>query len=73
MPKEHTSIESAENILKEGHLYSKAMLFGLYYNNNPSFLRKLKPSDVLAEAKNGFIDYVFLGNTNWLDKGMPSY
>jgi hypothetical protein len=68
-----TSIDSAISILKDGYLFSKAMLFGLHYHDNPQLLRKLKRNDVIAEAKNGFINYVFLGNTNWLDHGSSFY
>lgn len=30
-----TSIESAKSILNDGFIYSKAMLFGLNYHDNP--------------------------------------
>ncbi len=68
-----TSIESMESILKDGYLYSKAMLFGKHYYHNPHILNQLNRNDVLAETKNGFLDYVFLGNTNWYNYGGQSY
>ncbi|WP_133126814.1 hypothetical protein [Legionella nagasakiensis] len=68
-----TNIDSAMSILKDGYIFSKAMLFGLHYHDNPQILKKLKRNDVIAEAKNGFINYVFLGNTNWLDQGSSFY
>lgn len=68
-----TSFKSAESILNDGYLYSKAMLFGLHYHDQPHLLTSLKKNDVVAEAKNGFINYVFLGNTNWLDYGDSYY
>ncbi|HSW76246.1 MAG TPA: hypothetical protein VLG50_04350 [Candidatus Saccharimonadales bacterium] len=62
-----TSAHAALSILKDGFIYSKAMLFGLHYHNNPQLLRNINPHDAVTEAKNGFIDYVFLGNTNWAE------
>ncbi|HEM1533354.1 TPA: hypothetical protein U0Z67_000832 [Legionella pneumophila] len=68
-----TTIDSTKSILNDGYLFSKAMLFGLHYHTNPQLLKKLKQNDVISEAQNGFIDYVFLGNTNWIDYGYSSY
>jgi hypothetical protein len=46
-------------ILKCGKIYSKGTLWGL--DNN----FKCKNKTVTSDAKNGFIDYVFLGTTPW--------
>ncbi|MBX3708720.1 MAG: hypothetical protein KIT56_09200 [Gammaproteobacteria bacterium] len=62
-----TSSNAALNIINDGFIYSKAMLFGLHYHNNPQLLNNIKPHDARTEAINGFVDYVFLGNTNWSD------
>lgn len=64
--------DAAINILKEGYIYSKGTLFGLYYSNL-QMLGHIKSSNALSEAKNGFTDYVFLGNTNWIAEGSKSY
>ncbi len=68
-----TSENAALSILKDGFIYSKAMLFGLHYHTNPQLLQNIKPHDALEEAKNGFIDYVFLGNTNWAEYNGNSF
>ncbi|MFO9478527.1 hypothetical protein SDB42_06240 [Legionella pneumophila serogroup 1] len=68
-----TSFEAAQSIIKDGYLLSKAMLFAKHYYDNPALLKKLKPQDVISEANNGFIDYVFLGNTNWQNYNGKSF
>lgn len=61
-------LDAAKNIIKEGYIYSKATLFGLYYPNFDT-LNHIKQNNALSEAKHGFTDYVFLGNTNWIAVG----
>jgi hypothetical protein len=68
-----TSLEAAINIVKDGYIYSKAMLFGLYYHSSPGRLSNIKPLNVIEDSKNGFIDYVFLGNTDWADSDTSEY
>jgi hypothetical protein len=65
-------LEQAKNIIKEGYIYSKATLFGLYYPDLGQ-LSHIKKNNALSEAKHGFTDYVFLGNTNWVAEGATCY
>ncbi len=68
-----TSLDSALNIIKDGFIFSKATLFGKYFHTNHQALKNIKKNDAIAESKNGFIDYVFLGNTNWANYSGKSF
>jgi hypothetical protein len=52
--------------LREGYIYSKGSLWGLGHTFNRRATTK-------EDAENGFIDYVYIGMTNWIQKGMKSY
>lgn len=65
-------LSAARNIILDGYIYSKATLFGLHYPNI-SKLNHIKPCNALSEAQNGFTDYIFLGNTNWIAEGATCY
>jgi len=54
-----TGKDALLEILNSGKIYSKATLWGL--NNSFNYMGKTKVND----ARNGFIDYVFLGVTAW--------
>ncbi|WP_133139849.1 hypothetical protein [Legionella genomosp. 1] len=65
-----TSLTCAEKIIKDMYIYSKATLFGMHPNE---YSMLVKHPDLSADTENGFIDYVFLGNTNWIELGLNSY
>ena len=67
------SLQRAQSIINDGYLLSKAMLFGLHFHSNRSLVNSLKPHDVKSEAKNGFLDCVFLGNTDWSETDGKSF
>ncbi|RAP36647.1 hypothetical protein B1207_07530 [Legionella quinlivanii] len=65
-----TKVERVRQIINDKFLYSKATLFGMH----PTLCTMLSQHpDLLADTENGFIDYVFLGNTNWVESGLKPY
>ncbi|WP_408072872.1 hypothetical protein ACJEHO_08820 [Legionella pneumophila] len=66
-----TTVANSKEIIKDKFIYSKATLFGLDPQKNIPILRQYP--DLRTDTENGFIDYVFLGNTNWIAVGHKSY
>lgn len=63
-----TTTTNSLEIIEDGHLYSKGSLWGM----RPDKVN-LSRSTIHNDAKNGFIDYVFLGVANWPALGRPSH
>ncbi|MDJ0626532.1 MAG: hypothetical protein QNJ31_09240 [Candidatus Caenarcaniphilales bacterium] len=61
-----TDKNSLLEIVKDQRIYSKGTLWGL---GKEIQRRKTCKQD----AENGFIDFVFLGNRNWIEEGRPSF
>lgn len=68
-----TNLFCAKNIIATKKIYSIATLFGLN-SLNLNFLSSVirKRQDLIVSAEHGLIDYIFLGNTNWIEKKLPS-
>ncbi|HBD9450210.1 TPA: hypothetical protein KLD84_000295 [Legionella pneumophila] len=66
-----TTLSNAKNIIQNKCIYSKGTLFGMDPKKNSSILAQ--HPDLKADTENGFIDYVFLGNTNWVEEKLQSY
>ncbi len=62
-----TNFNSLKLILEDKCLYSQGTLWGLKGSVSS------RPRTTNADAAHGFIDYVFLGTTNWFAKGKPSH
>jgi hypothetical protein len=63
-----TTTTNSLEILEDGYLYSKGSLWGI----KPDKVN-LSRSTMHNDAKNGFIDYVFLGVVNWPNLKRPSH
>jgi len=61
-----TDITRLKEILSDGFLYSKGSLWGL--GKNP-----IRRRTVISDTTNGFVDYIFLGKSNWFHNGMSSF
>lgn len=66
-----TKFDCALNIIQDKFFYSKARLFGLQKGSWPQKISS--HPDLLSDTQNGFIDYIFLGNTNWIEMKNKSY